>query len=196
MQRLRTYLWLAKQCIGAPFKWKCQRFICLNQRTHSYLQNHSISIRTHEANCKEGSACFWNRAKVYTIQKGWVTWALVMLYWGDILLLISLTEGFARGSRAAVTFAGLGSFCHHACIVHIRSPRRFCGCLGAISAQSCNLDWQWIAYNQPKKLFWTAKNDQWGDLREKPDEFTDWEKAKAHTQHSFDQSRWQQLCSR
>lgn len=38
------------------------------------------------------------------------------------------------------------------------------------------MDWQWIAYNQPKKLFWTARNDQWGDLREKPDEFTSWEK--------------------
>lgn len=67
--------------------------------------------------------------------------------------------------------------------MHIRSPRRFCGCLGAISVQSCNLDWQWIAYNQPKKLFWTAKNDQWGDLREKPDEFTDWER-RIHT-HSI-----------
>ena len=44
------------------------------------------------------------------------------------------------------------------------------------------MDWQQIAYNQPKKLFWTARNDQWGDLREKPDEFTDWDKqTPAHS---------------
>lgn len=54
---------------------------------------------------------------------------------------------------------------------------------GQIWAQSCNLNWQQIAYNQPKKLFWTAKNDHWGDLRQKPDEFTDWER-RAHT-HSI-----------
>lgn len=89
----------------------------------------------------------------------------------------------ARGSHAAVSFTGLDSLCHHARIVRICSPLRFCGCLGTIWAQSCNLDWQQIAYNQPKKLFWTAKNDQWGDLREKPDEFTDWEK-RTHT-HSI-----------
>lgn len=55
-----------------------------------------------------------------------------------------------------------------------RSPGCFHGHLRPVSAQGCNLDWQWIAYNQPKKLFW---KDQWGDVWVKPDEFTDWGKA-------------------
>lgn len=71
----------------------------------------------------------------------------------------------------AVSVACLDPSCHHKSIVRVCS-RHFFGCLQAVSAQSCNLDWQRIAYNQPKKLFWMAKNDQWGDLREKPDEFT------------------------
>lgn len=37
----------------------------------------------------------------------------------------------------------------------------------------------------PESYFGQPKNDRWGNLREKPDEFTDWEKADAHTQHSF-----------
>lgn len=64
--------------------------------------------------------------------------------------------------------------CHGARTAHFCSPGCFLGHLRPISAQGCNLDWQRIAYNQPKKLFWT---DQWGDLRVKPDEFTDWGKA-------------------
>lgn len=105
-------------------------------------------------------------------------------------LSVSL-KGCSRKPCTAVSFAGLHPLCHHARIVHIRSPRRFSGCLRAISAQSCNLDWQWIAYNQPQKVIldgqkrpmgWSAGKARW----------VHWlGKAKAYTQHSFDQSRWQ-----
>ena len=121
----------------------------------------------------------------------------VLPYKRDVLLLISLAEGFARGSRAAVSFSGLDSLCHRARFVHNRSPRCFCGRLGAISAQSCNLDWQRIAYNQPKKLFWTAQKTTNGVICGKSQMSSPTgKKANAHTQHSFDQSRWQQLCRR
>lgn len=78
-------------------------------------------------------------------------------------------------------------------MARVCSPRRFSGCLRAISAQGCNLDWQRIAYNQPKKVILDGqKNERWGDLRVKPDEFTDWEK-RTHCA-PFHRSRWQLLC--
>lgn len=82
---------------------------------------------------------------------------------------------FLGGRHLSAEVAGASiHFCHGTRALHLCSPGCFLGHLRPISAQGCNLDWQWIAYNQPKKLFWT---DQWGDLWVKPDEFTDWGKA-------------------
>lgn len=80
----------------------------------------------------------------------------------------------AGGSHSAVSFDFSRLCLHRACLLTMAFLLR------AILAQDCNLDWQRITYNQPKKLFWTAKIDQWGDLREKPDEFTGWE-TQAHS---------------
>lgn len=62
-------------------------------------------------------------------------------------------------AAATVSPAGLRPFRHRAWVVRVSSPCHFSGCFGA---QGCNLDWRRTAYNQPQKLFWTAKNDRWG----------------------------------
>lgn len=85
--------------------------------------------------------------------------------------------------------------------MHICAPRRFCGCATAIWAQSCNLDWQRIAYNQLEK----KKKSYFGQPKRRPTGWSagksqmsslDWRKKgkRVHTRYSFNQRADGNIC--
>lgn len=197
--------WIAA-CFACIQKKKIKQSCCLHTTTTKLLhfcryveppdyKIHSCSKKTHGA-IKKG-AIKLRCAYIRPVWQGSLTWhsgdqfsnfsrqkntrgvAACPIFWASLLSQgrvagLSRLHVFGRKTSCCEVAEASIQSCHGARTAHFCSPGCFLGHLRPISAQGCNLDWQRIAYNQPKKLFWT---DQWGDLRVKPDEFTDWGKA-------------------